>query len=134
MKTSLHQPSHTLNMHLRSVLNLVLLLGYAVQAVPQLGDLRSAFVVPPQPARGSCNSEDHDQLRTGFREAIDAIRQAVQAIDNLKSSAPEPLLHRKERRTWKRQAQLLKALFNIEVNNKLAADDKDAKSVRGKRW
>lgn len=121
-------------MHLRSVLNLVLLLGYAVQAVPQLGDLNPAFVVPPQPFRGSCNSEDHVQLRTGFREAIDAIQQAVQAIDNLKSSAPDSLLHRKERRTWKRQAQLLKALFNIEVNNKLAADDKDAKLVRGKRW
>ncbi|KAL8882317.1 MAG: hypothetical protein Q9198_000666 [Flavoplaca austrocitrina] len=112
-------------MYLRSVLvNVSVLIPTVYSAI--LGNLRPAFVNPLPPARGSCSVDQLQELKIGFREAIDATKKAAQAIDNLKNSAPNSLIHKDKNRTWKRQAQLLKALFNIDVDKKLGDGNNDA--------
>ncbi|KAL9037200.1 MAG: hypothetical protein Q9180_003855 [Flavoplaca navasiana] len=112
-------------MYLRSVLfNVSVLIPTVYSAI--LGDLRPAFINPLPPARGSCSVDQLQELTIGFREAIDATKKAAQAIDNLKNSAPNSLIHKDKNRTWKRQAQLLKALFNIDVDKKLGDGNNDA--------
>ena len=118
-------------MYLRSVLvNVSMLIPTVYSAI--LGDLRPAFVNPLPPARGSCSVDQLQELTIGFREAIGATKKAAQAIDNLKNSAPNSVIHKDKNRTWKRQAQLLKALFNIDVDKKLGDGNNDANLLQSK--
>ncbi|KAL8911859.1 MAG: hypothetical protein Q9171_003047 [Xanthocarpia ochracea] len=109
-------------MYIQSVLVLLTVLSSAVQILPpagqfnKLGDMKPAFVNPAPPSAGSCSLDDTEKLRASFREAVEAVQKAISAIENLKKSAPSAIVHPDRRRTWKRQAQLLKALFNIDVD------------------
>ncbi|KAL9038369.1 MAG: hypothetical protein Q9180_003184 [Flavoplaca navasiana] len=86
--------------------------------------MKPAFVTTYYNARGSCNPAQVEKLTTTFQEAVDAIQKAVEAMTNLKK--PRFLHISKDgRRTWDRQAQLLKALFNIDVDSKSGISSKD---------
>ncbi|KAL8894394.1 MAG: hypothetical protein Q9192_004357 [Flavoplaca navasiana] len=92
-----------------------------------------AFTTARAGTGGSCNSGDVEKLRITFREAVSAIQQAVQAIDNLKESR-RFIVSKNKKRTWNRQAQLLKALFNVDLDkpHRLAANNPGAELVKSK--
>ncbi|KAL8658851.1 MAG: hypothetical protein Q9226_000741 [Calogaya cf. arnoldii] len=116
-----------------AVLLLFLVLSSTVHSLNEgkLGDMKPAFVTARPGTGGSCSDAQIQKLRTGFSEAVEAIQKAAEAIDNLKKSY---LLHisKDKRRTWVRQAQLLKALFNIDVSKVrgLGNDNADANDVQ----
>ena len=120
-------------MYLHSILVLVFVLSTSVRCA-RLGDMTPAYVLAGRNARGSCSDQNVADLRIAFGEAIKAVKQAVQAFDNLRGPRPAAY-HPKTRRTWDRQAQLLKALFNINVekSHPLTPDNEDANVVQGKR-
>ncbi|KAL8693613.1 MAG: hypothetical protein Q9224_003718 [Gallowayella concinna] len=97
----------------------------------KLGDMKPAFNTVGQ-GLGSCTTDRIKKLEDSFREAVEATQQAVHAIENLKKSAPMKLLNKGPRQTWKRQAQLLKALFNIDVDKSkgLGSGNLDANTVQ----
>ncbi|KAL8991619.1 MAG: hypothetical protein Q9169_007814 [Polycauliona sp. 2 TL-2023] len=108
-----------------------MLVASAVNALNTRGDLMPAFVNSRPGSLGHCDSERLGKLTTSFKEAIQAIEQATKAIDNLKKHR-NLVIGQDKKRTWNRQAQLMKALFNIDVGNKLAQNDAGATSVREK--
>ncbi|KAL8755516.1 MAG: hypothetical protein Q9184_004780 [Pyrenodesmia sp. 2 TL-2023] len=116
-------------MYLLPISIILSLLNYTVSAY-KLGDMKPAYVLAGSGAPGSCNSNQVEELQNSFREAVTATQQAILAIENLKKSAP--LFNRDRRRTWKRQAQLLKALFNVDVDKSkgLGSDNQDANVVQ----
>ena len=122
------------NMYIQSVLVLPTVLSSTVQSY-KLGDMKPAFVTPVIPSAGNCSLQDTEKLRVSFCEAVEAVQKAISAIENLKKSAPSAIVHPDRRRTWKRQAQLLKALFNIDVDKSgpLGKSNGDVKVVKGKR-
>ncbi|KAL8781767.1 MAG: hypothetical protein Q9213_005850 [Squamulea squamosa] len=81
---------------------------------------------------GSCTTKNVGDLENSFREAVAATQQAVGAIENLKKSALLKLLSKNRQRVWKRQAQLMKALFNIDVDKSqgLGSSNSDANAVQ----
>ncbi|KAL8847276.1 MAG: hypothetical protein Q9221_007675 [Calogaya cf. arnoldii] len=92
--------------------------------------MKPAFFMVPG-GRGSCTVERTNKLTSSFREAVGATQKAIEAIDNLK----KPRSHhfsKGGRRTWERQAQLLKALFNIDgdADNPLGKDNPNANGVQ----
>ncbi|KAI4275767.1 MAG: hypothetical protein LQ337_002982 [Flavoplaca oasis] len=91
-----------------------------------------AYVLASRNAHGSCSDQNVADLRIAFGEAVKAVQQAIQAFDNLKEPRPAAY-HLNKRRTWDRQAQLLKALFNINVDKShpLTPDNEDANVVQG---
>ncbi|KAL8856350.1 MAG: hypothetical protein Q9178_007041 [Gyalolechia marmorata] len=138
-------------MYIQSVLVLLTVLSSAVQLPPvqsptvqftpvqspqvqfyKLGAMKPAFVTPAGPSAGSCSLQDTETLKASFREAVEAVQKAIGAIENLKKSAPSAIVHPDRRRTWKRQAQLLKALFNIDVDKShpLGNNNGDVKVVQ----
>ncbi|KAL8990299.1 MAG: hypothetical protein Q9169_008155 [Polycauliona sp. 2 TL-2023] len=114
-------------MYLQSILVLIIVLNSTVVSPYTFGALKPAFVTTGQGAPASCNAQQEAALRTNYREALEAVRMATQAIDNLKKS--QPLVGNKKK-TWKRQSQLLKALFNIDVGKKLSQGNTNATIVR----
>ncbi|KAL9631052.1 MAG: hypothetical protein Q9204_004416 [Flavoplaca sp. TL-2023a] len=84
----------------------------------KLGDMYPAFVPVATNTPGSCTEGQTAEIRAGFTDAIKATQKAVEAINNLKNPPPKAFLNinKDRRKTWKRQAQLLKALFNINVD------------------
>ncbi len=98
----------------------------------KLGDMKPAFVMAGRGAPGSCSDSQVEELQNSFREAIEATQQAIKAMENLKKSPP--LFSPDRRRAWKRQAQLLKALFNIDVDKSkgLGKENIEANSVHSK--
>ncbi|KAL9037487.1 MAG: hypothetical protein Q9180_003687 [Flavoplaca navasiana] len=93
-----------------------------------------AFTTAHAGTGGSCNSGNIEKLKITFGEAVSAIQQAVQAIDHLKESR-RFIISKNKKRTWNRQAQLLKALFNVDLDkpHKLAANNPGAELVRSKQ-
>ncbi|KAL8868609.1 MAG: hypothetical protein Q9174_004876, partial [Haloplaca sp. 1 TL-2023] len=81
---------------------------------------------------GACNAAQTQKLEKSFREAFEAVQKAVQAIDNLRHAPPNGITHAKQRKTWKRQAQLLFALFKIRANkdDQIDANDPAANVVQ----
>lgn len=120
-------------MYLHSILVFVFILSTSVRSA-RLGDMTPAYVLASRNAHGSCSDQNVADLRIAFGEAVKAVQQAIQAFDNLKEPRPAAY-HLNKRRTWDRQAQLLKALFNINVDKShpLTPDNEDANVVQGKR-
>ncbi|KAL8890668.1 MAG: hypothetical protein Q9192_005838 [Flavoplaca navasiana] len=120
-------------MYLRLVLILLMVLTSTTQ-YKTLGDMYPAFSPVASDTVGSCTEGQTAEIRAGFRDAIKAIQKALEAIDNLKKPAPKALLNinKDRRKTWKRQAQLLKALFNINVDkdHPLGNNNADANHVQ----
>lgn len=116
------------NMYLPEVLIALNFLNFTVYAY-KLGDMKPAYVLAGHGAPGSCNPNQLEELQDSFREATTTTQQAILAIENLQKSPP--LFNRNRRRTWKRQAQLLKALFNIDVDKStgLGGGNEDANIV-----
>ncbi|KAL8967660.1 MAG: hypothetical protein Q9183_002811 [Haloplaca sp. 2 TL-2023] len=91
-----------------------------------------AFVFAPTNSLSRCTPDQTANLRLSFTDALEAVRQAVQAIDDLKKKPPIAGLQQKKRRTWKRQARLFFSLFGIEVNTKtpIGESNVDANKVQ----
>lgn len=94
--------------------------------------MKPAFVMAGRGAPGSCSDSQVEDLQNSFREAIEATQQAIKALENLKKSPP--LFSPDRRRAWKRQAQLLKALYNIDVDKSkgLGKQNAEANAVQSK--
>ncbi|MCJ1404975.1 hypothetical protein MMC11_008201, partial [Xylographa trunciseda] len=96
------------------------------------------YVVPssnsvlPELRLGSCSADNLRKLQSSFKEAITVVQNAIAAIDNLKSKAPNKLTSRNKYKTWMRQAELLKAMFNINIDprNGLGTGNTEANTVR----
>lgn len=89
------------------------------------GDLTPLYTFTPAPKPGSCSAEQISALRQHYQEAVGvrrgsspqgAVQGAVDALDNLKKPIPKKLLHPKQRKTWKRQAQLMQSMFEISAD------------------
>ena len=120
-------------MYLHSVLVSLVVLIFTVQSqINQLGDMKPAFFNVPSTIPGACNAGQTAKLEKSFREAAEAVQKAVQAIDNLRHGPPSKL-HAKQRKTWKRQAQLIFALFRIKTNknDRIAENDAATNIVQG---
>lgn len=85
-------------MYLQSVLVLLMVLSSGVYSY-ELGDMKPAFVTAVRDTFGSYNGAQVEKLQTSFREAVEAVRQAVRAIEKLKKSPPAPLIHPDRRQT-----------------------------------
>ena len=74
------------------------------------------------------------KLQSFFKEAIAAVQNAIAAIDNLKSKALIKLTSRNIYKTGMRQAALLKAMFDINIDSKdgLGNGNTAANTVRSK--
>ena len=120
-------------MYIFSVAVLVVALGSTVHSIPRLGDMIPAFTTARAGTGGSCDSDNMDKLKITFSEAVSAMQHAIEAIDNLKENR-HFVISPKKKRTWKRQAQLLKTLFNVDLDkpHKLAANNPGAELVKSK--
>ena len=87
-----------------------------VIAEPKLGDMEPLYVFTPGPAPGNCDQYKPDIL-TAFGESIDMLQRSIAAVTYLNQPMPG-ILHPLNRRKWKAWAQLMKEVFNIDVNKK----------------
>ncbi|MCJ1438237.1 hypothetical protein MMC27_007624 [Xylographa pallens] len=127
-------------MHLLTFLNasLFMILFIAVRCYDINTGMTPLYVVPnansalPQLRLGSCSADNLAKLQSSFKEAITVVQNAIAAIDNLKSKAPNKITSRNKHKTWIRQAELLKAMFNIntDLKNGLGNGNTDANTVR----
>ena len=105
-----------------------------VAAEPQLGDMEPLYVFTPGPAPGNCDKYKPDLL-VAFRETIDMLTRSTAAIMFLNVTMPG-ILHPLRRRKWKAWAQLMKEVFNIDVDTKtgLQLPSGPAQGVLGERY
>ena len=72
------------------------------------------------------NCKQHlDFLVTTYREAYDAAKAAVQAIENLKTPRPS-CIRRAKKKQWNRQAQMFTAMFGFSPDTKIGGFGENA--------
>lgn len=100
----------------------------------ELGDMESLYTFTPGPAAGNCD-QYKASLQTSVSEAIDMVNRSINAINSLEVSLYR-IKGAEERFRWKLWAQLLYAMFNIDVEptRGLNLDDADVKLVKGQSF
>lgn len=97
---------------------------------PQLPNLKPLYDVQAGTTEGGCDNHFED-LQLSYREAVDAVKKALAAIEMIKKPQPDRK-NSEQHKTWNRYGQLFTVLFGIRTNARDGTpEDENLKAVRG---